>query len=95
MIHLKTFEEFINEANDADGFVPTQTADQIGDTVNVISELVPGKEYKIEDNSDMIYQGNTGGVYIFNGEDKATDLQFAEADLEALITDGKVKVVIE
>lgn len=95
MIHLKTFEEFINEATDTDGFVATQAPDVIGQTVKTISELTPGQEYQIEDNSDMIYQGNTGGVYIFNGEDKANDLQFSEAELEVLITDGKVKCVIE
>jgi len=94
MIHLQTFEEFINESA-TEGFVPTQNADVIGDTIKAISELIPGQEYVLDTNPEMLYQGNTGGVYIFNGEDKANDIQYTEADLTSLIVVGKVKCVIE
>jgi hypothetical protein len=43
----------------------------------------------------MIYQGVTNGVYIFNGEDKANDVQFSEEEISALIGKGGVAQVQE
>ena len=90
--HIPTFEQFVNEATDADGFNP-QTASQ-GDivikTILSLDELLPGKEYILtidgKANNDMMYSGYTGGVHIFNEEDhNAEPVSFTDAELSAII----------
>jgi hypothetical protein len=107
MKNLLSFDEFVNEhynvqeANDADGFNPTNTtdADPVGGALASVAELTPGKEYVLtvdaDKHTDMIYQGVTNGVYIFNGEDKANDVQFSEEEISALIGKGGVAQVQE
>lgn len=106
MKNLLSFEEFVNEhyvmeATDADGFNPAYTtdADPTGSPLSNISELLPGKEYVLkvgeETHTDMIYQGVTNGVYIFNGEDKAHDVTFNQEEMTNLISAGGVSQVME
>lgn len=90
--HIPTFEQFVNEATDADGFNP-QTASQadiVLKTILSLDELLPGKEYILtidgKANNDMIYQGVTGGVHIFNEEDhNAEPVSFTDAELSTII----------
>jgi len=107
MKNLKTFNEFVNEnyniqeATDADGFNPATTSDTdpVGGALKNASELLPGKEYVLtvdkDKHTDMIYQGVTNGVHIFNGEDKAHDKTFTDEELSALIAKGGVAQVQE
>lgn len=94
MKNLLSFEEFINENYDAQGFTPTQEPDVTGKTVETIDEIVLGKEYKIED-KEYLYQGVTDGQYIFNGEEEADALNINAEELQALISGGKVITVVE
>jgi len=90
--HIPTFEQFVLESTDADGYNP-QTASQEDVVVAEISsldELVPGKEYILtidgKVNNDMIYQGVTDGVHIFNEEDhNAEPVSFTDEELSAII----------
>jgi hypothetical protein len=107
MKNLKTFDEFVNEnykiqeATDADGFNPSKTSDTdpVGGALKSATELLPGKEYVLtvgsEKHTDMIYQGVTNGVHIFNGEDKAHDKTFTSEEIEELISKGGVAQVQE
>lgn len=80
--------------NNDPGFVPDQKADKIAKKINSISEMKPGKEYVLsvdgKSHSDMLYQGYTDGVHIFNGEDKAHDLELTDKEIESLISKGSV-----
>lgn len=107
MKKLLSFDEFVNEhykiqeATDADGFNPQDTTgeDPTGPALTAVSELLPGKEYVIKVdgavNTDMIYQGVTDGVHIFNGEDKANDIQFTEEEIADAIAKGGFMQVLE
>jgi hypothetical protein len=107
MKKLLSFDEFVNEhykiqeATDADGFDPQTTTgeDPTGPALTSVSELLPGKEYVIKVdgavNTDMIYQGVTDGVHIFNGEDKANDIQFTEVEIADVISKGGFMQVLE
>lgn len=107
MKKLLSFDEFVNEhyqiqeATDADGFDPQSTTgvDPTGPALKSISELLPGKEYVITvdgaTNTDMIYQGVTDGVHIFNGEDKANDVQMTDVEIAAVIAKGGFVQVLE
>lgn len=107
MKNLLSFDEFVNEhykvqeASDADGFDPTTTTDvdPTGAALSTVADLTPGKEYVLtvgsEKNTDMIYQGVTDGVHIFNGEDKANDITFTEEEITSLIGDGGIAQVQE
>jgi hypothetical protein len=107
MKKLLSFDEFVNEhykiqeATDADGFDPQTTTgvDPTGPALKSVSELLPGKEYVITvdgaTNTDMIYQGVTDGVHIFNGEDKANDVQMTDVEIAAVIAKGGFVQVLE
>jgi hypothetical protein len=106
MKNLLSFNEFVNEhynaeettvveATDADGFNPTTTtdADPTEAAIKSTEELVPGTEYVVDGKKDMLYQGVTDGVYVFNGEEKAEAVQFNEEEMAALVSGGKVAAV--
>lgn len=101
MKNLLSFDEFVNEhykveeATDADGFNPVNTtdADPTDAALKTTSELVPGKEYVVDGKADMLYQGVTDGVHVFNGEDKANAVQFTEDEMAAIISKGGVAPV--
>ena len=107
MKNLLSFDEFVNEhykiqeATDADGFDPQNTTgvDPTGPALKSVSELLPGKEYVITVdgtvNTDMIYQGVTDGVHIFNGEDKANDIQYTDTEIADVIAKGGFVQVLE
>ena len=107
MKKLLSFDEFVNEhykiqeATDADGFNPQNTSytDPTGPALKSVSELLPGKEYVITVdgavNTDMIYQGVTDGIHIFNGEDKANDVQMTDVEISAVIAKGGFVQVLE
>lgn len=94
MKNLLSFDEFVNENYDSEGFKPSQEPDVLGKKVETIEEIVLGKEYKIEE-KEYLYQGVTNGQYIFNGEDDADVINVNAEELQALITDGKVITVVE
>lgn len=94
MKNLLTFDEFINENYDAEGFVPHQNTAIIVNAVESIEEIELGKEYKIED-KEYLYQGVTDGQYMFNGEDESDVLNINAEELQTLISDGKVITIIE
>jgi len=106
MKNLLSFDEFVNEhyiteATDADGFNPENISDTdpVGPAISSMEELTPGKEYVLtigdDTHSDMLYQGVTGGVHIFNGEDKAHDVTFNQEEMAKLVSDGGVAQVME
>ena len=90
--HIPTFEQFVNEATDADGYNP-QTASQADATLPAVESLdamLPGKEYVLtidgKVNNDMMYAGYTDGVHIFNEEDhNAEPVSFTDEELSKLI----------
>lgn len=106
MKNLLTFDEFVNEkyqvleSTDADGFNPenTSSVDPVGAQIQTIEELTPGHEYVLtvdgETHSDMIYQGSTGGVHIFNGEEEAKDVQFTDEEITDLIDNGGISAIV-
>jgi hypothetical protein len=100
MKKLLSFEEFVNEhynvdeATDADGFNPAvaATADEVTDTIKDLSGLIPGKEYEFTANgnlmANMMFQGVTDGVYIFNSENQEEAVRYTEEEMTAIITSG-------
>ena len=101
MQNLKTFEEFVNEnyldeAIDANGFNPNHPmmTNSMGSPISSPEELIPGKEYILivndEVHPEMIYQGQTGSVYIFNSNQGGGDIDFEEAEMMDLIGAGNV-----
>jgi hypothetical protein len=107
MKKLLSFDEFVNEhykiqeATDADGFNPQNTTgeDPTGPVLKSVSELLPGKEYVItvdgNVNTDMYYAGVTDGVHLFNGEDKANDVQMTDVEIADVIAKGGFVQVLE
>jgi hypothetical protein len=107
MENILSFDEFVNEkylqeSTDADGFDPTHymnDEDPLGSPLTSVDDLIPGKEYVLdidgEIHTDMIYQGVTGNVYIFNGEDSAVDLQFTAMEIADLVSSKAVTQVLE
>jgi len=94
MKNLLTFEEFVNENYDAEGFSPENHTDVTGTAVESIEEIVVGKEYLIND-TEYLYQGVTDGQYIFNGENEADVLNINAEELQNIITDGAVINIVE
>jgi hypothetical protein len=104
MRKLLSFEEFVNEhykveeATDADGFNPTTTTDddKVDSTVKDLSGLIPGKEYEltIDGNvkKNMMFQGVTDGVYIFNSEDQEEAVRFSEEEMTDILSKGANQV---
>ena len=90
--HIPTFEQFVLESTDADGFNP-QTASQADVVIGAVAsldEMLPGKEYILTiDGSakpDMMYAGYTDGVHIFNEEDhNAEPVSFTDEELSKII----------
>jgi len=95
--YIPTFEQFVNEATDADGFNP-QSASQEDlkvSEIKTLEELIPGKEYILtidgKENNDMVYQGVTDGYYVFNEEDhNAEPLTFDEEKISELVSKGAI-----
>ncbi len=90
--HIPTFEQFVNEATDADGFNPAvaSQADVKVKEITSVDELIPGNEYIItldgNKTSDMMYAGVTDGYHIFNEEDHNTEPKtFSDEALAAVI----------
>lgn len=94
MKNLLSFDEFVNENYAPEGFTPSQAPDVTGKAIETIEEILPGKEYKIED-KEFIYQGVTDGQYIFNGEEEADVINVNAEELQALIAAGKVVTIVE
>jgi hypothetical protein len=101
MKNLLSFDEFVNEhynvseGDDSTGFDPTKTSDVDATeaAIKTVEELVPGTEYVVDGKTDMLYQGVTNGVYVFNGEEKAEAVQFTEEEMASLVSAGKVAAV--
>jgi hypothetical protein len=98
--HIPTFEQFVNEATDADGFNPAVASDADVKVAEIksVDELIPGKEYIVTldgaATSDMIYQGVTDGYHIFNEEDHNVEPKtFSDEALAAIITAGGITQV--
>jgi hypothetical protein len=106
MKKLLSFEQFVNEhynveeATDADGFNPATTADadEVINTINDLSGLIPGKEYEFTVDgklmSNMMFQGVTDGVYIFNSENQEDAIRFTEEQMTAIITSGAKQMAL-
>lgn len=106
MKRLLSFDEFINEhykveeATDADGFNPAtaSTADETTDTVKELSGLIPGKEYELniegKEKKNMMFQGVTDGVYIFNSENQEDVVSFSEEEMTKVLASGAKKVAL-
>jgi hypothetical protein len=106
MKKLISFEEFVNEhykvqeATDADGFNPAKTTDkdEVEDTIKDLSGLVPGKEYELTvdgtSKKNMMFQGVTDGVYIFNSEDQEDAVRFSEEEMTKIVSAGAKKVAL-
>jgi hypothetical protein len=104
MKSLLSFEEFVNEhykveeATDADGFNPAKTSDkdEVVKSIKTVAELIPGKEYELkiegETKKDMMFQGVTDGVYIFNSEDQEEAVRFTEEELTKILSAGADEV---
>jgi hypothetical protein len=106
MKKLLSFDEFVNEhykveeATDADGFNPATTtdADDVTATITDLSGLIPGKEYEFTVDgktlSNMMFQGVTDGVYIFNSENQEDVVRYSEEEMAAILTKGAKKVAL-
>ena len=98
--HIPTFEQFVNEATDADGFNPAiaSDADVKVAVIKSVDELLPGKEYILSTDgtttTDLIYQGVTDGYHIFNEEDHNSEPKTFTADaLAAIVSAGGITQV--
>lgn len=93
--HIPTFEQFVNEATDADGFNPALASDADVKVAEITSvdELIPGKEYIITVDGvatpDMMYAGVTDGYHIFNEEDHNAEPKTFSADALAAVVAAK------
>ena len=78
--------------SDPNVFSSDQNPDKMAEKISSISDMKPGKEYVLtvdgKKHGDMIYQGVTDGVHIFNGEDKAHDVTMTDEELSAVISKG-------
>ncbi len=91
--HIPTFEQFVNEATDADGFNPAVASDNDVKVAEITSvdELIPGKEYILTIDGvatpDMMYAGVTDGYHIFNEEDHNSEPKtFNDRELAVVIS---------
>jgi hypothetical protein len=98
--HIPTFEQFVLEATDADGFNPATASQEDVKVAEIksVEELIPGKEYilTIDGNStpDMMYAGVTDGYHIFNEEDhNAEPKTFTDEELAKIVADNGVTQV--
>jgi hypothetical protein len=98
--HIPTFEQFVLESTDADGFNPQNAsqADVKVKEIKTLEELIPGKEYILtidgKENNDMVYQGVTDGYYVFNEEDHNSEpVTFDEAEIAELVSKGSISQV--
>ena len=88
--YIPTFDEFVNESEN--GFDPmNREEDKRVRSLSSITQLLPGKEYCIKANgvehTGMVFQGYSGGVYVFNQEDHKEDfLDFDKQEMEAIIS---------
>lgn len=92
--HIPTFNEFVNEQADASlAYDPAKAKhdDATGAPLKSVDELIPGKEYVVTldgvKHSNMIYQGVTDNVHIFNEEDH-------NEEPKSFSTDAISKVVV-
>ena len=99
--HVPTFEQFVNEATDVDGFNPefNEDNDAVGLALTTIDELTPGKEYKLtldgDEMDDMVYQGQTGGEHIFNDEDANVEpIRLSDEEIASMIEAGDIIPVV-
>lgn len=97
--YIPTFEQFVSENYDAEGFKP-ENMDEISVEVESTADLTPGKKYHLtvdgETAEGMIFGGKSGGEFIFNHKDKNEDpMRFSEAELADLISDGGVSEVAD
>jgi hypothetical protein len=78
--------------SDPEVFSSDQNPDKMAGKISSISDMKPGKEYVLtvdgKKHTDMIYQGSTDGVHLFNGEDKAHDVALTDAELSSVISAG-------
>lgn len=98
--HIPTFEQFVNEATDADGFNPASAsqADVKVAQIKSVEELIPGKEYILtidgKSTPDMMYAGYTDGYHIFNEEDHNTEPKtFTDEEISKIVDDKGVSQV--
>lgn len=98
MENFLSFERFINEQYENNSiqrnFDPSMASDFDEEIMQVsaISDFIPGKEYSLtvdgELYTDMIFQGVTDGIYIFNSEDQEEDFRFTRGEMEEIISAG-------
>jgi len=100
--HIPTFEEFVAENYDAEGFNPQKEADTdaLMAPIKSAADLVPGKEYQVsvdgDTMSDMIYQGQSGGEYVFNEMDHNEEpVRFSEDAMMNIIDAEGVRCVMD
>lgn len=100
--HIPTFTEFIAENFDATGFNPQAQSDR--DTpmtpIKMASSLISGKQYQVsvdgEKMTSMIYQGQSGGEYVFNQMDHAEEpVRFSDEDMSKIIANGGVSRIAD
>lgn len=97
--HIPTFEQFVNEQADF-AYDPAKAKDndKVVAVLKTIDELTPGKEYIVTldgvKNDDMIYQGVTDNVHIFNEEDHNKEPKSFSTDaLSKVIAAGGISQV--
>jgi hypothetical protein len=95
--YIPTFDQFVNEATDADGYNPQRASqeDLKVSEIKTLEELIPGKEYILtingKENNDMVYQGVTNGYYVFNEEDHNSEpLTFSVEKISELVSKGAI-----
>jgi hypothetical protein len=98
--HIPTFDQFVNEQTDANGYSPATAsqADAVGSAIAALTDLTPGKEYVITldgvKHESMVYQGVTGKVHVFNQEDhKEEPKTFTSDAISAVIAAGGIAPV--
>ena len=97
--HIPTFNQYVNEQADF-AYEPAvvKDADRVVSVLKSIDQLIPGKEYILTldgvKNDDMIYQGVTDNVHIFNEEDHNKEPKSFSTDaLSKVIAAGGISKV--
>jgi hypothetical protein len=105
MKNIKSFEAFVNESlNEAKKYKGREVlpnwidpARDFGAPVKNVKDLKPGAEYILWEpgmdswQAEWIYQGQTGGEYIFNDSNKEADpMIFSDAEIKEYIKDGDI-----
>jgi hypothetical protein len=102
MKNLQTFSEFLNESNKFRGkeVLPDWLGQRdFGNPVKSVKELKVGSEYIIYEpgmdnwQGEYVFQGHTGGKYIFNTNTQFGDgdpMEFTQDEIEEYINDTQI-----